>query len=63
MFKKEIIKMDKKINCINSIVCENPDSPFNYFGWPSVTRLPDGTLVPLPPQAFVCHMYVRSEKP
>lgn len=44
MFKKEIIKMDKKINCINSIVCENPDSPFNYFGWPSVTRLPDGTL-------------------
>lgn len=25
-------------------VCENPDSPWMYFGWPSVTRLPDGTL-------------------
>jgi len=26
------------------IICENPDSPFNYFGWPSITRLPDGVL-------------------
>ncbi len=23
---------------------DNPDSVFNYFGWPSVTRLPDGAL-------------------
>ncbi|NLB37732.1 MAG: exo-alpha-sialidase [Clostridiales bacterium] len=26
------------------IVCNNPDSVFGYFGWPSVARLPDGTL-------------------
>lgn len=26
------------------ILCENPTSPFNYFGWPSITRLPDGAL-------------------
>lgn len=26
------------------VLCDNPDSPFLYFGWPSVTRLPDGTL-------------------
>lgn len=26
------------------IICSNPDSIFCYFGWPSVTRLPDGTL-------------------
>lgn len=26
------------------IICSNPDSLFCYFGWPSVTRLPDGTL-------------------
>ncbi len=26
------------------IICSNPDSVFRYFGWPSVTRLPDGTL-------------------
>lgn len=25
-------------------ICDNPSSPFAYFGWPSVTRLPDGTL-------------------
>ncbi len=28
----------------NRVICENPDSPFGYFGWPSVTRLPDGAL-------------------
>lgn len=28
----------------NSVVCANADSIFNYFAWPSVTRLPDGTL-------------------
>lgn len=26
------------------VLCANDDSPFMYFGWPSVTRLPDGTL-------------------
>ena len=26
------------------VVCENPDSMFNYFAWPTVTRLPDGRL-------------------
>ena len=26
------------------IICHNPDSVFGYFGWPSIARLPDGTL-------------------
>lgn len=26
------------------IICDNPDSLFGYFGWPSVARLQDGTL-------------------
>ena len=26
------------------VICSNPDSMFNYFGWPSVTRLPGGAL-------------------
>lgn len=26
------------------IICSNPDSPFCYFGWPSIERLHDGTL-------------------
>ncbi|MBR2432325.1 MAG: exo-alpha-sialidase [Clostridia bacterium] len=34
----------KKIDAINSVVMENPDSVFGYFAWPSVTRLPDGRL-------------------
>ena len=25
-------------------ICSNPDSPFCYFAWPSVDRLPDGRL-------------------
>ena len=27
------------------IICKNPESPFCYFGWPTVKRLPDGTLM------------------
>ena len=38
----------KKIETQNRIICENPNSMFNYFGWPTVGRLPDGTL------AMVC---------
>lgn len=26
------------------VILSNPDSLFNYFGWPTVARLPDGTL-------------------
>ena len=38
----------KKLETQNRIICENPSSMFNYFAWPSVGRLPDGTL------AMVC---------
>ena len=34
----------KKIQVENSIICQNNDSVFNYYGWASVARLPDGTL-------------------
>ena len=34
----------KKLKAEDSIVCQNNDSLFNYYGWPSVGRLPDGTL-------------------
>ncbi|GHU74361.1 hypothetical protein AGMMS49992_15580 [Clostridia bacterium] len=27
-----------------AVICSNSHSIFNYFGWPSVTRLPDGAL-------------------
>ena len=27
-----------------TVLCANPDSPFYYFGWPSITRLLDGVL-------------------
>lgn len=36
--------MPAVIPVTNSVVCANEHSIFNYFGWPSVTRLPDGTL-------------------
>ena len=35
---KNLISDDRRI------ICDNPDSLFRYFGWPSVARLPDGTL-------------------
>jgi len=35
----------KKLNTgPKSILCANDSSPFNYYAWPSITRLPDGTL-------------------
>ncbi|MCL2816110.1 MAG: glycoside hydrolase [Oscillospiraceae bacterium] len=34
----------KKIPATNSIICQNNDHVFNYYGWPTVARLPDGTL-------------------
>ena len=38
----------KKLKTENQIICQNPNSLFRYFGWPSVAKLPDGTL------AMVC---------
>ena len=32
------------IVCPTRVICENPESMFNYFAWPTVTRLPDGRL-------------------
>ena len=34
----------KTIPSVKQIVCGQPESAFCYFGWPSVNRLPDGTL-------------------
>ena len=33
-----------KVTAPTRVVCENPESMFNYFAWPTVTRLPDGRL-------------------
>ena len=41
--------MDKKITLLeNKTICHNRDSIFNYFAWPTVSRLPGGAL------AMVC---------
>lgn len=35
----------KKLNSLpRKVMCTNDNSPFMYFGWPSITRLPDGKL-------------------
>ena len=45
--RRKVMRM-KKISVCSQVICENKNSLFNYFGWPSVDRLPDGTL------AMVC---------
>ncbi len=37
--------MSIKVEAEHGIICRLPDVPFGYFGWPSVARLDDGTLV------------------
>jgi len=36
--------INKKLNAVHSVVCENPDSIFQYFAWPSTERLPNGQI-------------------
>ena len=37
--------MSKKVEAEHGIVCRLPGERFGYFGWPSVARMDDGTLV------------------
>ena len=40
-----IIFMQKKVNASHGIVCRLPEDPLGYFGWPSIAKMDDGTLV------------------
>ena len=35
----------RKLNAEHGIVCRVPGERFGYFGWPTVARLDDGTLM------------------
>jgi len=37
--------MGKHLQAEHGIVCRIPDTKFGYFGWPTVARMDDGTLV------------------
>lgn len=37
--------MDKKLSAFHGIICRLPAEKFSYFGWPTVTRLDNGTLL------------------
>ncbi len=37
--------MDKHLSAEHGIICRLPDDPFGYFGWPTVVRLADGTVL------------------
>jgi len=37
--------MDKRVQARHGVVCRLPGERFGYFGWPSVARMDDGTLV------------------
>lgn len=36
---------DHAVILAHGIICSMPDDPFGYFGWPSVARQKNGTLV------------------
>lgn len=35
----------KKVNANHGVVCRLPEDPQGYFGWPSIAKMGDGTLV------------------
>ncbi len=37
--------VEKKRVADHGIICRLPGERFSYFGWPTVARMPDGTLV------------------
>ena len=37
--------MSIHVNGENGVVCRVPNCDFGYFGWPSIARLADGTLI------------------
>lgn len=37
--------MVKKLNAIHGVICRLPEDPLGYFGWPSVAKMDDGTLI------------------
>ncbi len=49
--------MSIRIHGEDGVVCRIPNSAFGYFGWPSVARMEDGTLVAAasgPRQSHIC---------
>ena len=47
-----------KINIVDGVrtICSNPNSMHNYFGWPSVARLQDGSLMTVASGFRIAHI-------
>ena len=41
----ETTEVGEKLDAEHGVICSMPDDRFGYFGWPSVGRLGDGTLL------------------
>ena len=39
------IKVDKRVSSEHGIICRMQGEKFGYFGWPSIARMEDGTLI------------------
>ncbi len=35
----------KKVDASHGVICRLPENPMGYFGWPSITKMDDGTLI------------------
>ena len=41
----ELTRKDQKLDAEHGVVSSFPDQFFGYYGWPTITRMDDGTLV------------------
>ena len=40
-----LTRTTQKVEATHGVVCSLPNDAFGYFGWPTLARLDDGTLV------------------
>ena len=41
----EVVQSNRPLTVEHGVVCAMPNEFYGYFGWPTITRMPDGTLV------------------
>ena len=56
-----LIQLDEKLQAEHGVVADYADEFFGYFGWPTVARMEDGTLIVSSSGLRNYHVLARSD--